>query len=239
MLMRLNDLLRMKAAVDDERLPVTEIFFDRRSGTLKYVALHIEDWMAESEALLHTDYFERPRADESLWPVNVNRATIENSPRWTHPHHEEEEHSLFDLSNWPPLVIGPFGSTYAPLMLQAQLAEEGVSHEDAPHPDDPDAQPRQLRGLDRASDWLDREIFGEDGSLGSLSDLLVDAAEFRVTHLIVDMPDDGERSLPLSRFRYVAKGGTHLVADTTTTRLAAAPDPEAEIKRQSAQTSHG
>jgi len=236
MMTRISELLALEATVNGDRLAISEIFFDSKSGALRHIALHVNDWIAGSEALVQTDFVERPQPDQGVWPVNVDRATIEQAPRWTdedtEPH--DEAGSLFDLSNWPPLIVGPFGGTYAPMLLQAQIAEEGFSHPeraaneaDAQTP--PEVDPALLRGLSRGSEWLGREAFGDDGSLGTIKDLLVDAEAFRVTHLVLETADQGLRTLPLSRFRYTAKGGSHAVLRAAKADLDAAPAPDALI----------
>lgn len=231
MMTPISKLIALEADVDGERLAINEIFFDSSSGALRHLALHVDDWISGSEALVPTDFVERPRPQDGLWPVNVDRDTVEQAPRWSHEDTEQHDDagSIFDLSNWPPLIVGPFGGTYAPMLLQAQLADEGVTNSPGTAERelvDPDSDPALLRGLARASEWLGREAFGDDGMLGTITDLLVDTEAFRVTHLVLRTADAGERAVPLSRFRYTAKGGSHAVLSGGIAGLAQEPTPE-------------
>ena len=191
----LRGLLDLQARADGASFSVTELF--HRSGTyrLSYAALDAGGWINRHEVLVSLDRFESPRQEE--WPVTMDRESVEQAPRW--------EHAPSEASALPPIVVGPFGSTFSPLLLDAQLREMAEGAE-APTRVPGDDKGR-IREMDRASLWLGREAFGPDGRLGTIKDIRV-SDDLTMFEAILD---DGTE-LPLKRLRLVDEQG-HAVFD--------------------------
>ena len=107
----LKSLLHRDARADGASFPITELFYEPESRRLRYAALDVGGWFERREVLVALDRFGMPAEDG--WPVAMDRGEIEQAPDWTD--------APSAPSSLPPLVVGPFGSTFSPLLFAAQL----------------------------------------------------------------------------------------------------------------------
>ena len=199
---RLTELLDLSVRVGDEDLPVRAVFHDLHTLRLRQVAVDAGSWLSRREVLVSVERLDRP-GDED-WPSTLTAHQIENAPEWDHT---ETGVSL------PPLVTGPFGYTFSPMLMAAGLA----SSTDRGMPDAPEDTPNdvvgrdggRLAGLERSSDLLGRDAFGPGGRIGPVTDLIFDD-DLTITALIVGEDDPVEMSL--DRVRHRAEQG-HFVFD--------------------------
>ena len=217
--MLLTHLMRLKAEAGDRKFTVTEIFFEDDTGHLRYVALQTGGVFNREEVLVAIGAFAEPG---ETWRLVLDEAAVRDAPRWT-----EGEHSgpPVPLEGWPPVVIGPFGNTESPLMLWAQAAaafgdEEGGEGEGRPPP----SGDRRVVHLDRVTLKLDAPVFGDDGELGRLADLVIEPREMRITAFVVE-DASGAHSVPWSALRRFPREGRHVVLALDRARLAAHPAP--------------
>ncbi len=213
---RMTDLLRRKAESDGQTFPVTEIFFHEGTGRVRYVALGTGGWLTREEVLLRIDRFGRPEAGGSHWPVTLSAEHIEEAPTW---HGGDASGPPIHLEDWPPIVVGPFGGTTSPLMIWAELAE--AEHEE--HREGPPGNSRVSR-LERATRRLGGEVFGSDGLLGTLSDLVVDRDHMTLTHFVVRNAGR-EHGVPYARLRHLAHDARHTVLNLDRRGLSDLPAP--------------
>ena len=238
MLTSFNDLITYSARLEDQRFAVTDILFDTRDGALKYLVVDTGAWFESQQTLVAAALIGRVDVENAEIVLTASRDEFERAPRWEGEH----EPLIPMLSALPPLVVGPFGSTYAPLALTAEwsaLSDERTE-------DDIDSDPRAEKAVDlfeTAHNWLDSAVFGRDGELGSLDDLLVDPDTRKITHLVISNGSVMRGKLlvvPYAVLRYRAKGG-HLVVDTTVEKLKNAPqiDEIARLDRHWHNDVHG
>ncbi len=238
MLTSFNDLITYSARLEDQRFAVTDILFDARDGALKYLVVDTGAWFESQQTLVAAALIGRVDVENAEIVLTASRDEFERAPRWEGEH----EPLIPMLSALPPLVVGPFGSTYAPLALTAEwsaLSDERTE-------DDVDSDPRAEKAVDlfeTAHNWLDSAVFGRDGELGSLDDLLVDPDTRKITHLVISNGSVMRGKLlvvPYAVLRYRAKGG-HLVLDTTVEKLRNAPqiDQIARLERHWHNDVHG
>lgn len=212
-MLRMTDLMKRAVTTGEHRFPVTEIFFHERTGQLRYVALHTGDAFDHDDTLVSTGRFSP--VSEGDWNVYLPEKDIHAAPGWdsgeAHPHRVPVA-----LESWPPILIGPFGETTSPLMFYAAMLEAGESTEppERPHRS---ADPRVDR-LERATRRLGGEVFGADGALGYLDDMLVAPVGLAITDLVVD-----GRRVPYARLRHMADEGTHTVLDLDRAAFEALP----------------
>jgi hypothetical protein len=182
---------------------VTEVFFHERSGQLRYVALHTGDAFDHDDTLVSIGRFSA--VGEGDWKVFLPDADIHAAPGWdsgeAHPHRVPVA-----IESWPPIVIGPLGETASPLMFYAALvdAEESVEPPEVPH----HTADARVDRLERATRRLGGEVFGADGPIGRLDDMLVAPVGLAITDLVVD-----GRLVPYARLRHMAEEGTHTVVN--------------------------
>jgi uncharacterized protein YrrD len=222
MLSSFKDLIRFSARLGEDGLDITDLLFNARDGRLKYLVVDTGAWLENQQTLVAASLIGAVDTENGQVTLRATPQEFSHAPRW-----QGEHEPLFPiLASMPPLVVGPFGGTYAPLAMVAQMDVETQ---------EPDQDPRAEEAIDRyetARSWMDCEIFGRDGSLGTVSDLLLDADDGAITHLVVhngSVLSGKLLAVPYEVLRYRASGG-HLVLDTTSEKLASAPQVD-EIAR--------
>ena len=210
-MLTLTDLMRRHATTGEHRFAVTEVFFHERTGQLRYVALRTGDAFEHDDTLVSAGRFS-PVGDGD-WKVYLAEADIRAAPGWN----SGESHRIpVALEAWPPIIVGPFGETTSPLMFYAAMLEAETGAEPAP-PSGRRADARVDR-LERATRRLGGEVFGADGFLGRLDDMVVAPVGLAVTDLVVD-----GRHVPYARLRHMADEGTHTVLDIDRATVEALP----------------
>ena len=199
---RLSDLLQLQASVGDDRLPVRAVFHDEHTMRLRQVALDAGSWLSQREVLIAVERMDRPQDD--VWPTDLTAEQVQTAPEWDHA-----ESGI----NLPPLVTGPFGYTFSPLLMAAGLAsslDRGMPA--VPGKDRADlvqAEGGRLAGLVRSSDLVGLDAFGPSGRIGAVTDLVFDD-DLRIVALLVGEGDPV--NMPLDRLRHRADQG-HFVFD--------------------------
>lgn len=210
MLHSLNDLMQSRLHVAERKIRADEVFFEPGNRRLRYLALDIGGWFEIDEVIVSADLLVPPNAQHDYWSLTLDEAALEAAPRWG-------EHGLqepADLTGWPPIIVGPFGGTYAPMLLYEQMV--------ARSPQSAGSMTREGRGdvmvyrMDRATEWLGISAFGTDGELGRVEDMLFDDQSLEIDRLVLGRGGvfshrTGE--VPASAVRHMARQGTHLVLD--------------------------
>lgn len=181
-------LLNGKALTDDGAYRVREIYFDQGTWALRHVVIDTGRWFGTDEVLLRIDRFDVPT--DAGWPLAMSQQEIEDAPRI-------EEAGGGTLGELPPLVVGPFGNTFSPLLFAATQSVPAPPEErDGTGPE------ARMRHAERLSDWLGRPAFTDGGSRGEIVDMRVDD-RLRLTHAEFSEGD----TLSLARFRRIAEQG--------------------------------
>ena len=193
-------LLKLKARVGEDRFPVRALFHGSDDRTLKNVAIDTGGWLDRHEILVAIERFGAPGDDD--WPLEMTGDELEAAPVWE----GGQDHG------WalPPVVVGPLGYTFSPVMMAAGLHASADQSFPAPPEGRADLVSEsggRLAGLERCSDWLGLEAFGPGGSLGRIDDLIYDR-DYVLTAVRVE---DGTE-MPMARLRNIAEQG-HLVFD--------------------------
>lgn len=197
---RLTTLLGLSALSGDDRFPIRTLFHRKESRELRYAAVDIGGWFDRREVLVELDRFGPP--DEDAWPVSLGREELEEAPALG-----------ADSAGWgealPPLVVGPFGYTFSPLMMAAGMeasAERQVGTAGEMPGDALDRSGGHLHDMERSTNWIGRDAFGPEGYLGRVADMVV--TDRALTAAVLE---DGTE-LPLARLRHMAEQG-HAVFD--------------------------
>ena len=83
-----------------------------------------------------------------------------------------------------------------------------------------------LKTLSDFESFRGTDVFGSDGELGRINDILFDKDSHALTHLVIDnlrMEIGRERIVPIEKLRYEAEQETHIVLDLTSTEINDAP----------------
>lgn len=210
MLHSLNDLMQSRLHVGDRKVRVDEIFFDPKERTLRYLAVDIGGWFDVEEVLVAADLLVPPDDRHAHWTLTLDEAALQRAPRWSAPGLEEP----VDLTGWPPIIVGPFGGTYAPMLLYEQMVARSQTKDDPP-PGEGTGEELVFR-LERATEWLGILAFGRDGELGRVDDLLFEEDRLEIGWLVLGsggLLSHRTAQVPLSAVRHMARQGTHLVLD--------------------------
>ncbi len=215
-LFAITDMLRYKASAKDARFPIREIFFDAGQGHLRFVALDVGGWFDNLEVVVSTQLMGEPDESNREWPVEISPDAIKAAPEWSDPR-------VLDrtvVAAMPQIMVGPFGGGFAGFTaLNWQEAQ-----------DDPET-PGNLKvdGFSRLSDWVGLPVFGQNGDVGTLIDILFEPKTKSLSHLVIDTGgaiSAQQMVVPYDRLVHLAEGGGHVVMDVTEKLLREAPSLE-------------
>lgn len=218
MLYSLTDLLSWRASTGETTASLTDLLFDPETRHLTYLALYRAGEGGSSSLVAASRLAPLEPQDRRLH-LSITEDELSRAPHWSGGAAELD--AL--LTALPPLVIGPFGATHAPLAMSGFFGRE-----DAPE-NDPRAEAALAR-YQRLGRWLDRPVFCSDAEVGTLVDLLYDAEAGRIDYLVVDngkLFGNRKYALPFSSLAHRAPGakGGHLVLDLAEHDLTGAPEP--------------
>ncbi|MBN9890488.1 PRC-barrel domain-containing protein [Salipiger abyssi] len=220
MLFSLADMLTWRVRTGGQDATLTDMLFDADTRHLTYLSLAVNG-PAGGQALAAASLMGRPDGETREMPLDISDAELARAPHW-----DGDEAQLDSLMlAMPPLVVGPFGATHAPLAMASYAARSAETGEE-----DPRAE-AAIERYERLTRWLGGPVFARDGEVGSLSDLLFDADRNRIDYLVVDNGKffgHRQRALPLSALAHRAKRakGGHLVLDLSKADVDTAPAPD-------------
>lgn len=217
MLHSLKDIMHSRLHVGDRKVTVDEVFFDSVDRRLRYLAVDIGGWFSVHEVIVSAALLEAP-GDTGGWRLRIDEAALEAAPRW----HDRMADDTVDLTGWPPIIVGPFGGTYAPMLMYEQLVARtragsaGQTETESPPAGGGEAM---VYRLERATEWLGLLAFGRDGELGRIDDMLFDEATLGIERLLLGsggLLSHRVAQVPLSALRHMAHQRTHVVLDIST-----------------------
>lgn len=209
MLHSVTDLLDTPVIHQEGRAFLRDLYFEPSTGQIRLVA--VETGHPERiEALIDATRLSTPVTPGGDWTLGVTPDDLAAAPSWP----EAVERGWLDPHNWPLILIGPFASPFVPALALSGL---GVAvAEESREPDDgtrTEAE-RLVAPLERVGDWIGAAVFGWDGELGQLRDLLFEPATRTIRDLKLEVDGRKERAtLPFTRVRHRAENGAHLVVD--------------------------
>jgi hypothetical protein len=217
----LNDLMQTRLHVADRKVTADEIFFDPGERKIRYLAVDIGGWFEVREVILAADLLDPPGVMGGGWSLRLDEAALDAAPRW----HEGMSDETMDLTGWPPIIVGPFGGTYAPMLLYEQIVDN--TRRDAAAAPEAGSGEEIVYRLERSSEWLGLLAFGRDGELGRIDDMLFDATTLRIERLVLGsggLLSHRVGEVPLSALRHMANQRTHVVLDLSSEDVVADVD---------------
>ncbi len=208
MLHSLNDLMQHRLHVADRKVRVDDAFFDPDERRLRYLAVDIGGWFAVDEVIVSADLLVPPLEEGGSWSLRLDEEALAHAPRWG----AERAAEPFDLTGWPPIIVGPFGGTYAPILMYEQMVAAGRPEVDEPPPEESGVA--LVWRMDRVTEWIGRPVFATDGEIGQVEDILIDDNGLRLARLVLGSGGIfGHRTgeVPVEAVRHMARQGTHLV----------------------------
>ena len=117
MIHSLTELMQDRLHVADRKVRVDDVFLDPKARRLRYLAVDIGGWFAVDEVIVSADLLVPPAEGREHWSLRLDEAALTSAPRWG----TEGLGDPPDLTAWPPIIVGPFGGTYAPMLLYEQM----------------------------------------------------------------------------------------------------------------------
>jgi len=181
MLRSVKDLHDYKIRARDGDVGTVEAFlFDDEFWTIRYLVADTGSWLVEKLVLISPVALEQPEWDNRMFPVNLTKKQIENSPDIDadKPVSRQHELRLNQYYNWPLYWTGVGMSTMAaPSMPPVDLAEEEVEGA---------AEADEDEHLRSTKEVLDYHIRATDGDIGHVEDIIVGDESWIVRYFVVD-----------------------------------------------------
>lgn len=154
---------------------VKDFYFDDRTLTLRYLVADTGNWLPGRKVLLSPDSLATPDWEKMIFPVNLDKSTIEESPDIeTHkPVSRQREIELYQYFGWKPYW------------------EMGMQSGAAPYPVPPPEQQGNPEdghetGLRSADEVIGYHIEASDGDIGHVEDIIIDDENWEIRYLVVD-----------------------------------------------------
>lgn len=182
-----------------------DIWFDMDTGRISYLRIRSGGWLKGEEVLIAADRLAPPDDNATFWMVNMTDDDLAAAPRWP------DSGGIF--ADWPPIIIGPFGSTISGPLLNAQMQE--AMGEDWPKTPNTSAD-RLTDPLQQGSEILGAPVFARDGEIGTVGNLVMEPGNWHVVTLLVERPQAQDPvEMPFDAIRHQGEKAGHLVVSGT------------------------
>ncbi len=171
-------------ASDGEIGHVKDFYFDDRDWVVRYLVADTGFWLAGRQVLLSPHAFGSLQEPRKVLPVNLTRKQIEDSPSidWHKPVSRQYEEEYYRYYGWPYYWQGGdiWGMSGFPIL---QTTDRPPLREETPA-GNPDLEPAaaHLRSTKSVNGYT---IQARDGTMGHVSDFIVDFQDWRISHLVV------------------------------------------------------
>ncbi len=190
MLWSVNDTIGATVrATDGDIGTVSDVLFEDRSSTIRYLVVDTGGWLAGRQVLIAPQAFGEPDRTAGLMPVKLTREQVENSPdiATDRPVSRQEELRLHAYYDWAPYWgaplapgMGPYAYGIAPYWGHPAYAPS--AEPEAREPQEPEGDPH----LRSAREVIGYYIEATDGEIGHVEDLLADTGSWAVRYVVVD-----------------------------------------------------
>lgn len=234
MLRSLKETLGYKIETRDEVLGrVHDYYFDESFWAIRYLVVDTGSWLPGKRVLLSPDLLEEPDWASSRLPVSLAREELEEQPRASEQPtvSSEKEQEVAGRLQWPTYWVsdrgqGPAMVPMTGLDLQTgALMKKTVEERDRP----------ALRSVDEVTGYA---LFGQDGRIGHVEDLIAEDKTWIVRYLVIDTRDwlpGGKKVLVSpSWVKEIDWSGASIQIDLTQKAVDESPefDPTEAVNRQ-------
>lgn len=193
MLQSIQNLLGFTlGATDGEIGKVKDFYIDDKTWKIRYLVVETGNWLFGRKVLLSPVAVQSPDRNEKVFPVNLTKDQIKNSPDidTEKPVSRQQEKELHSHYSWPVdpgagvgfMTTGMVGGVIAPdVPFEERIAEEFRYHEkdtmsdrgpDPEHPHHQTGDPNLISFKDVKS----YKIHTNDTEIGNVEDFLIDSA---------------------------------------------------------------
>jgi len=167
------------AASDGDIGSVSDLYFDDRSWTVRYLVVDTGTWLPGRRVLISPISL-RASADESAVEVSLTKEQVEASPSVDSdkPVDRQYEEQFSQHYGYPYYWTGPY--RWGASALPGDVALAGVPIADLPVVEGGDPRLRS------AADVMSYYIEAVDGDIGHVEDFLVDGREWAIRYMVID-----------------------------------------------------
>ncbi|HSK41445.1 MAG TPA: PRC-barrel domain-containing protein [Arenibaculum sp.] len=178
-------------ATDGHIGQISDIYFDDRDWTVRYVVVDTGTWLPGRKVLIPPGELGEPEPGRRDLPIGITRQQVKDSPDIStdRPVSRQEEESLHAYYGWAPYWGGPMVAGWGGIPAGAPMVPPPGSAPVPPTGPGADARPQEETHGDphlRSGREIEGyHIAAEDGSIGHVEDYLIDHA-WHVRYLIID-----------------------------------------------------
>ncbi len=171
-------------ALDGEIGTVKDFYFDDQNWVVRYVAADVGPWLSGRQVLITPHAFANFEQDGASRHVSLTRKQIQDSPAIAlhKPVSRQYEEEYYDYYRWSPYWNGgqmwgmglyPVGLPMYPVNMPSLSQKAKPSNDGDPH----------LRSTQAVAGY---KIHTSEGEIGHVTDFIVHAKSWAITHLIVE-----------------------------------------------------
>ena len=172
-------------AADGRTGEVDDIYFNDRDWQVRYLVAAMGFPLFGRQSLVGAEKLERPETDRRAMPVTLTEEEILAAPTpeaappvSKQPEAEAQRQAL----RWPSFALGAAGAGYTPLLAEQHIrklmGEAGAAKEADRQTGDPN-----LRSMNALHGYT---IAARDGTVGTVSDFLIDPDDWTIRYLVDD-----------------------------------------------------
>ena len=187
MLHILKDLKGLKVAATDQNFGVVQdVLFDDLAMVVRYFVVKTGSWLDERPVLIAPQAIKGIHPESGVLVSNLSRKDIEASPQLEAnvPVARRYEESLAEHYAWEPYWAMPIDPSFGPfgmMMPGIFYAGQGL-----PYHTSPQVALARDPHLQSAAEIAGYALRAEDGEVGHVRDLLIDASDWQIKYLVVD-----------------------------------------------------
>lgn len=168
-------------ATDGEIGKITELYFDDKTWTIRYLIVETGNWLFGRKVLISPQALIAPDWGKEIFPVNLTMEQVKNSPDvdTQKPVSRQQEIELNKHYPWNNYWAGGFYSGSVVLPTSNDLINDTVNPTDAEQSDD---NPH-LRSTAIVTGY---RILALDGEIGDVEDFIIDDGTWKVEFMLVD-----------------------------------------------------
>jgi sporulation protein YlmC with PRC-barrel domain len=168
-----------------------DIYLDDETWTIKWFVVETGHWYSSNKVLLDSKYFTDVSPKTLTLHVSIGKSDIENAPSVEEHHPVSEQHQnafLYTTFGHDTLLFPGYAGMIMPqTLIERSLhsleEEEEIRHEKESIVSDADYADRHLRS---ASEILGYTVSATDGTLGPLTDLVINTSQWNITLMALD-----------------------------------------------------
>ncbi len=175
-------------ATDGEIGKVKEFYFDDESWTIRYLIVETGNWLNGRKVLISPQALLSPDWKNKVFPVNVTKEKIKNSPNidTEQPVSRQHEIEMYEYYPWTSYWGGGIwggGMGVTGMMTQTQEPlTEAIRKENSTDTKDADGDPH-LRSTHKVTGY---SIHANDGKIGDVEDFIIDDSSWKIDFLVID-----------------------------------------------------